>query len=482
MKLFKHQEKAIAKSRDMQHFALFFEQGTGKTATVIEMMNAKIRQQNNRYMNALIIAPVITLRNWKRELYKWQSYLANSTFCIDQDSGKKRVERIKKGYDLFESPSFIINYESLLINDVWELLATRHFSFCVLDESHKIKNLGTKRTQKCMSLGNGPDYKYILSGTPILNSLEDIYSQFKFLDGFNIFGKKNEFVYKYFNVVLKTYRGKDGKPKQVNKLFIKAGKEKEIHEIINQHGSIVHKKDCLDLPPLLFQQVYFNLSPACRTEYEKMKTGILKIIDENVEIKAVNIFTMILKLQQITCGWIHGRDTAADDDYTYRIDDHRLGILSNCVELQKENGVKKIIVWTVFKHDYYNIQTVAEKYKYLPLRVTGNETQKEKQRNIDRFQNSDEHIILISNPKAGGIGINLTSANVMIFYNRTYSLEDLLQAQARFHRIGSEQHKSLLQIDIVARNTIDEDIYKRLAEKKKLSDSVLVESLRRKSQ
>ena len=449
--LYKHQQKAIDHAVSKPYYALFFEQGCGKTRTVLEIIKA----QGLQSPNALIIAPLITLRNWKNEMIAWDSKLKHRCYVLNHRSSKEKLKILSDTCDT--RPTYIINYQSLLNEDIMKYLRNTPFDYIIIDEAHKIKSFNSKQTRKCLSLGE--KYytgKYILTGTPILNSLEDIYFPYKFLNGYKTFGTKNQFLDKYFFRIEQTTKRRN----ITYDLYApKLGTPEALRATILRTGAIVKKEECLDLPKIIEQNRIFQLED--RSQYDDI------LSDEKIwELNQNTMFGKMQKLMSVCSGFVK------QDDLVHTLNSDRITTLNYVLDELKANGINKAIIWCVFRHDYFSITSLLKNRGLKYVLCTGDQKDSEKQEAIGQF-NKRNDTFFISNPKAGGIGINLTSANTMIFYNRTYSLEDYLQAQARCHRIGSEQHESILQINIVCEGTLDEMIVKSLKRKEQLSDSVL---------
>jgi len=133
----------------------------------------------------------------------------------------------------------------------------------------------------------------------------------------------------------------------------------------------------------------------------------------------------------------------------------------------------KLLVWAVWRENYAQIRKVCQDLSIPFVEITGDVSSKAKDEAVERF-NTDENVrVLIGNPGAGGIGINLVVASYCIFYSRNFSLEHSIQAEARNHRAGSEIHTKVTRIDLVTEGTIDEIVTEKLGQKIKISDKVL---------
>ena len=194
VKLWKHQLDAIHRAANLDEFALFFDPGLGKSATTINLLRYKYLK-HNKLLRTLILCPPIVIENWRRE-FKAHSAVGDKVICLT-GPGKKRAEVLKK--NLAESKIIVTNFEALLMKEVFPLLLEYAPTCLVIDESQRIKSMQSKRTKAAIQLADISKYRYILSGTPVLNSPMDLFSQFRVLDKGATFGK-NLFLFraKYF--------------------------------------------------------------------------------------------------------------------------------------------------------------------------------------------------------------------------------------------------------------------------------------------
>ena len=138
-----------------------------------------------------------------------------------------------------------------------------------------------------------------------------------------------------------------------------------------------------------------------------------------------------------------------------------------------EDMTGKVIIWANFRANYGQIGRMLKSMKIDFTELHGEVKAKDRQVNIDRFQNDPKCRAIICNQQAGGVGVNLTAADTAIFYSRNFSLEQDLQAEARNHRGGSEIHKKITRIDLVARDSIDEIILTALRNKLDMAERIL---------
>lgn len=458
-----HQLRAIEAAKDLPQYALFFEQGTGKTATLINILRHKF-DHHRHIMPTLILCPQIVTENWKRELLA-NSDIGAGDICILRGELSKRLDLMDCEVLPGDPKIVITNYESLYMNKLFAKLEKWAPSIVVLDESQKIKNHTTKRTKQCLKLGQQATYRYILSGTPIINSQFDIFSQFLFLDKGETFDADyKKFRTKYFV----DYNA--GRPPQsyFPDWRPRMGTEKRIHEwIYKKYAMRVVKEECLDLPPYIRQRVEIELDGEQKKAYDSIYQdalwkGVNGIVSADMALK------IGLRLQQITSGFVK-LDTGYIKSW---VPNPRLNALEETLDAIAAHH--KVIIWAVFKQNYQDIAGLLRQMGVEYVEAHGEISEAKKRENIDAFNDEASGVrALIGHPASCGVGANLTAAPYAIFYSRDFSLENDLQAEARNYRGGSEVHDKVTRIDIVARETIDEKVLEALSNKQAISDAIV---------
>ncbi len=452
-----HQKDAITRAQGADYFALFFEQGTGKTSCLINILRDKF-QDENFPVNTLILCPPIVIENWRREFRTFSHIPENVITTLTGTCGERRAN-LKAG----PRGIFITNYHSLLMPPLFDALLEKEFDIVVLDESHKIKSHNSKTTKRALRLGKKAKYRYILSGTPILNTAFDIFSQVQFLDQGKTFGDKFQaFRQKYFV----DFNAAMPRQRYFPNWKIKPTSLKEIHDAIKPISSRVLKEDCLDLPPLIRQRIECELTAPQAAIYKRLEKEFVAEIGESQVITDLEIVKG-LRLQQIVSGYVPD-----ENGVIYHFEPNsRLDAVRDL--LSELTPTHKVIIWAVFRENFAELENLCEELKTPFLSVYGGvdtETQAER---CHAFENNPHYRVLIGHPKSCGVGVNLTAADYSIWFSRNFSLEDDLQAEARNYRGGSERHKNIVRIDLVTLGTIDEVILNALASKLALSEAII---------
>lgn len=412
MTLFNHQKLALQYMRLNDSFALFMEQGCGKTLPTLCRISELLKQ--GLISNALVVAPKATMGAWYRDMEMFDPedrlLLEKSITVINYDS----VWRKNKGYDR-----------------VWDCI--------VLDESHKIKNRTSKRSAFLLKLSLNAKYRYILTGTPIGNGqLENIWSQYAFLKpvvirgrvASEIFGTYKQFEDRYciLNQYWKPYRYKH---------------VDELQDIISEHCYRVTKAECLDLPEKLPDEVYdIELKePKLYKELHKSSTV------EEMDILAENPLARMTKLRQVCSGFIN------DGNEIHELQCEKLNVLKDFLD----GWEKKLVVFCEFKHSIKAVSALLTKLKIKHVTLDGEQKDKLIWR---KFQSDPKIQVIICQYQSAAQGIDLYAADTIIYYEPTLSSTTLDQSRDRIHRTG--QKNACSYIHFITKGTIEVAIYKAL--------------------
>lgn len=454
--------------------ALLWEMGTGKSMEAILWLRAKYNAAKD-ITPTLIISPVATLYNWENE------FKLNAPEKVCAEVGVPYMRTRKTLYTLKERAHYIrtsgkriLVLNPASIDSVEVVAALREFApqNVIIDEVHgwKSHKLGSvkkpTRLAKLLSITDKTKNCAVMTGTLLLKDYSDIWAPWRILDRGETFGTNYTiFLNKYFEDKNAAWRGKkhwfpNWQPK--------AECAEEVAEKIARYSSRVTKDECLDLPPLIFKELTVEMSPDQEKAYREIETELITEVREGV-CAVSNALSKITRLLQILGGYV-----AVENETVGRLpvrfkSNPRLDELETIIKEQSDQH--KIIVWTPYAETYPPIRELFKRLKIEFAEITGEIKNKKEQE--DRFQNDPACRLMLANPKAGGVGINLTMASIAVWYLRDYSLGDRLQAEARCHRGGSEIHKSILNIDLVARYTLDETILNALKRKEDFANGVL---------
>jgi SNF2 family DNA or RNA helicase len=462
---FKHQQEAIDMAKDREYMGLFWQAGTGKTRAAVEILTQRYKDEK-KALRTLVLSPHVTLENWKEEFKKWAGTNHNVIALTKSGQRNKDMQKILDGDTLVNV--IVVNYEALRSKDFYKKLFKWKPEVVLCDESHRIKNPKAQVTKQVLALSENTNLRLALTGTPMTNSPLDLFSQALFLDKGKHFGK-NFFVFRatYMHDINESRKGL---PKYFPMFKPRKSMFPKLTLGMKALGTKVDKSEVLDLPDLVRTQVRVELSPKQKKMYEEMKKDAVAQI-ENAKSSGVSVaplaIVQALRLQQIVSGFItddEGKVVEVDPGKT----PPKYKAVKELVENYVDNCGEKVILWCCFKHDIKKLSTLFKDYK--PAIIDG--STKDKQKEIKDFTGNETNL-LIANRKAGGIGINLVESRVSIVVSRNHSYEDEIQSEARNYRSGSERHALVLKLDIVAKDTIDEDILKALGEKENMDKAII---------
>lgn len=494
-----HQARGLDWSDGRWFYGLFWEQGTGKTWSI--MADAERAFGRGRINGLLVVAPKGVHTNWtRRELpthlsapYKAAAYRSGSVRALKacQSLSVEAGDKLRV---------MTINIDALNFKEGFTASANflrNHQAMMVIDESHRIKSPNAGVTKAAMRLSNMAFAKRIASGTPLTNAPPDLYSQFEFLKpGLLGTDSYRAFVAKFAELmpddtgimrhIVKRMKEKNAwAAKQAEKGLLKTPqivrKDRDgnprwrnldiLRDLLTPHTMRVLKKDCLDLPEKIHQTRYFNLSPMQQRVYEKLKTEY--IIEFGDNLLAVEALSARIKLQQVTAGFV----LIEGEPHYIEEKNPRLELLEEVI--QDQQG--QVIIWAHFREEIAAIGRLMDKLGIPSCQYHGDVSDKNREEAVDGFQ-AGLYDVFIGQPRAGGVGLTLTAASSVIYYSNDFNYGTRAQSEDRSHRIGSEGliHRiedldvhGILYIDLVAEDTIDENIASALQFKENTAAIVL---------
>lgn len=441
--LFNHQKTAHAIGTTLDSAALLMEMGTGKTLSAISI--AGKRFLDKQITRLLIVAPVSVMHVWEDQFEQYARFdyvltNASDVRSIDLNSHVD-ITRIKSEKIL---DVLIVSYETAwrMADQIFKWLP----DMVIADESQKIKNADSKRSEFLHELGIRVKYKLILSGTPITHSPLDVFSQYKFLNS-SIFGD-NYWKFRNTYAIMGGYNDKQVIGfKNVEKLTEKA------HSIAYR----VTKDEVLDLPEYVDEVIYCDLQES-KESYKQQEKEIKDLISAG-KCGTTQALSMIGKMSQITGGFLINKDE--DEPKIIVIGSEKMRMLKSVIDDIPRD--KKFVVFCRFRAEVAAIVDLLNEMNITNYPITG-DTSQEVRADINRkFQNDDDPKVVVMTSQVGGLGIDLFRADTMIFYSQTYSYGDYEQARARIHRQG--QKNKCTYIHLLMRGTIDEKVQKVLNKK-----------------
>lgn len=440
IKLYRHQEIALSYLRFNDNFALFMEQGTGKTIPALMRILELLKSGEIR--DALIVGPKSALGAWERDIEKFEP----------------------KDRRILTHAVFIINYDK-----VWRMEPEDLPSDCiVLDEAHAIKNRTSRRSSFLLKLATRAKYRYILTGTPISNGqLENIWSLICFLNPYMIRGRVYSWIFKEHLTRVTKKDGYNGSYYEFQNRYCILNQYhkptsyinvRELQDLINEYSYRVKKADCLDLPEKLPDEIVY-VDQAEKTLYKKLvkESAILEY-----EILADNPLSRLVKLRQLASGHIK----TESELITVRC--NKIDILREIIEGYEDD--KKLVIFAEFR---YSINLICELLINMDIRfevLDGDQKDKTVWR---RFQDDPEIRVIVCQYQTAAAGIDLYASDTIIYYEPTLRSNLLEQSRDRIHRRGQVNRCSY--IHLITRGTVEVDIYRALAGYQDFSEKLFTE-------
>ncbi|MGP1283422.1 MAG: DEAD/DEAH box helicase [Parasphingopyxis sp.] len=429
---FPYQLDAVEAVKNHKFAALFHEQGLGKTKIAIDLSLEWLR--NDVVDTVCFVTKRGLVKNWVEEI---RSHAHLEPSILNQDR--------RANFYVLNSPArFVVLHYEVLKSDSKriELFLQSRRVGAILDESQKIKNPSAALTQAFLNVREQFVRRIIMTGTPIANRPEDIWSQIFFLDGGAALG--TDFDSFRSNLNLSNDLWEDDKKRSLFEQNLSgifgAIDSFTVRETKNSAGIDLPSKRITNIPTALETEqrlLYDNIRLELRAEV--LKDG--EVVEEDAEV----VLKRLLRLVQIA-----SNPKLIDEGYE--------GTPAKMTELSKllrdiAAVDSKAIIWTNFvknadwlKSALSRSQSVAVVHGGLPIDVRNQQ--------IDLFKNDSKYRLLVATPGAAKEGLTLTVANHAIFFDRSFSLDDYLQAQDRIHRIS--QMKRCFIWNLIGENTVDE--------------------------
>ncbi len=420
------------------------DMGLGKTIQVISLI-LKLKEENKLKNPVLIVCPTTLMGNWKRELNNFSPSLNVLTYHGFNREFSTKCDCILTTYAILR-----IDLEKFQKNQ-WDLI--------VIDEAQNIKNPSTSQTQAIKAIK--ANMKIAMTGTPVENRLSELWSIFDFINK-GYLGSLNDFS-KNYSIPIERF-----------KELTRAQKLKKAISPFMLRRLKTDKTIISDLPQKVVLDDFCYLTKPQAMLYERILKESMEGISksESKISRRGAIFRLITHLKQV-CNHPyhylkHGDMSANASGKTQKLID----ILTNIID-----NNEKVLVFTQYKEMGTILENIiAQEFNQTPLFFHGSLNVKQREEIIKRFQEDIEDKIMILSLKAGGLGLNLTSASNVIHYDLWWNpaVED--QATDRTYRIG--QDKNVMIHRFVTLSTFEEKIDKIIKDKRELANAAVFEGER----
>lgn len=427
--LLPHQREAVEKLIKLRVGALFMEQGTGKTITVIEM--SRIRYEAGRIDSVIWLCPCSAKQNIKREILKQAPPELAKIFIICG----------------IETLSTSIRANAFLLSHV-----QAHKTFLVVDESLLVKNHKACRTKNITAISKYCPYRVILNGTPVSKNEADLFAQFYILD-WRILGYRTFWSFAANHLEYDEF-GKLSRVLNVDMLTKK----------ISPYSFQICKDECVKLPRKRYCMEYFHLTQEQFFEYSGAAATLLEQVNE---YHPSTIYQLFSGLQAVISGKKlifsdHGRHFESVEMFSDPMQNPRIRTLLDVVP-----DDEKTIIFCRYESE------ISQLCSLLPnaVRFDGTIPLKERDHNLQLFR--DEKMYLIANKACAGYSLNLQFCHNIIYMSNDWELGKRLQSEDRVHRLGQDHVVNIT--DICAEGTLDERIIDCLCRKENLLNRIISE-------
>ena len=415
------------------------DMGLGKTLQIIALLKSETKHQST----SIVVCPSTLVLNWKAEVEKWCDSIK---VLIVRGTAEERTEKLSdyKNYDL------IITSYDLLKRDI-ENYEDKNFKYIVADEAQYIKNSSTQNATSLKSLKG--EIKFALTGTPIENSIAELWSIFDFIMPGYLYNY-NKFKKKFEEPILK-FEDKEAleRLKRLISPFILRRVKKDVLTELPEKNITVIKNEMED------EQEKLYLSYLAQTKKEVAE----ELSDSSFEKSKFKILMLLTRLRQICC-----HPSLFIENYN-----GGSGKLKQCLDLVIDaiDSGHKILIFSSYTSMFEIIEKEFKKLNIEYFKLVGDTPVSKRIEMVDEFNNNESVKVFLISLKAGGTGLNLTSADVVIHYDPWWNVSSENQATDRAYRIG--QKNSVQVYKLITSNSIEEKINKMQERKEKLSKDVL---------
>ena len=437
---------------DHERVLLADEMGLGKTVQAISACQAR------QGFPVLVLCPNTLKWTWSREIQKWAP---EATIQIVDGGPTARQDQLSSNADYV-----IVNLELLTYdrkssgkNRPWsedvKLLLRRKWNTVILDEAHRVKNRKAQVTKAAKLITKKTDHVYLLTGTPILNRVEELWSLLNILYP-KQFSSYWKFVEKFCYVFHDRYGYQVGDVRE-NML-------PDLKRILEPIVLRRLKTEVLkDLPGMLpVKRVWVGLEGEQRRIYEEMAEEMYTKLESGETVSAAVVIAQITRLKQITID-----ENLMVADKNVPLSGAKVDALFDFLETC---GDEKVVIFSQFSRVLDRLELVCQQKKIQYEKLTGKVTGSDREAAVEEFQTNSDCRLFLCGMKSGGMGITLTASHIAVFLDKFWSPTMNWQAQERLDRIGQTEKVTI--VEFLAAQTVEEGIETMLAGKTKQFSSL----------
>jgi len=437
---FAHQRETVEFLTRYAYCLLLSDMGTGKTASVL--WAADYLMNIGMVRKVLVTAPLSCLnRVWADEAFQILPHRSVEILHAARDRRKYLARRSKADF-------LVVNHDGIEVIKQ-ELIGRKDIDLIVLDEAAAYRNARTDRYRTTRGVIKATNANlWLMTGTPTPNAPTDAWALARLV---NPQGTTPSFTKFRDSTMWKATQFK-WRPRDSAKAVVRGVLQPAIR----------HKKeDCVDLPPVTYVNREAAMSPAQLKAFEQMRIHLIAEA-AGEPVSALNAATKMIKLLQICCGSVY-----ADDGSVAQLPiPDRMRVLLELIE--QANG--KVIVYVPFRHSIRRVAEELTKNKISNRVIHGGVTQKERDSIIQKFQLAIDPAVLVAQPRTASHGLNLTVADVTVWFGPIFSAEQYQQANERMARPGQDKHMTIAHLGA---HKLEWGAYGTVKEKGKRQASIL---------
>ena len=411
------------------------DMGLGKTLQAITMLSSVYPKEKTP---SLVVMPKSLLFNWENELRKFNPALTFYTYYAQTRDLEEAVQH-----------HLILTTYAILRNDI-EKFKEQAFYYTILDESQNAKNLNSQVSKAVMLLQGR--HRLALSGTPVENNLTELYALFRFLNP-AMFGSADEFN-RHYTVPIQQHNDKE----------VAAEPRRKVYPFILRR---LKKDVAKELPAKIEQTLVVEMSDEQKRLYEQRRTYYYTFLKgqigkEGIQKSQFFILQALTELRQIA--------SVPESRSDNQIVSAKREILLEHLLDATANG-HKALVFTNFLH---GVELLGEDLNQAGIdfvEMTGSTSTRARKEMVDRFQNDPQCQVFLMTLKTGGVGLNLTAADMVFIFDPWWNTAAENQAIDRTHRIG--QDKTVFSYRLITQGIIEEKIMQLQEKKKELFESII---------
>lgn len=420
------------------------DMGLGKTVQMLAVVLAYVENTKNS-KPSIVVCPSSLCLNWENEIRRFAPTIKS---IVIHGNIEERTKQIKS----IPNYNVVITSYDLLKRDI-DIYEEQNyvFKFIIADEAQYIKNNNTQNAKAIKKINS--ETRYALTGTPIENSLSELWSIFDFIMPGYLFG------YKKFKELYEVPIAKDNDINAMNKLkmliepfVLRRIKKEVLTELPDKTITVLNNE-------MQGEQLKIYASYMASAKKEAAE----EISANGLEKSQIKILALLMRLRQICC-----HPSLFINNYT-----GESGKLNQCIEVVKDavSAGHKILLFSGYTSMFEILEKELQKQEIKYFKLTGKTKVGERIKLVDEFNANDDIKVFLISLKAGGTGLNLIGADMVIHYDPWWNLSAENQATDRTYRIG--QRKNVQVCKLITKNSIEEKIYELQQRKAKLADNML---------